>query len=257
MIDGFYTIFTASLDTRFLTLSFQTNSKQITPPVAESRPPIEQYSTIADRNIFNITSKEESAAQSQKIDTKNLKQTDMKLTLWGTVTLQDAASYAVIEDTKTREQSLYRTGDSIQDAVVKMILRDKIILTVDKRDEILPMAEYRRSRRIARHPTRSIRQRRTLRRTQIESAVKNLNNLAAQAKIRTHPEGLLISRIRRRSLFRKMGLRNGDIITNVDGRRINSVEDALNIYRNFQSADRVTLGLKRRGRSRTIDYIIR
>jgi general secretion pathway protein C len=257
LVNGFYAMVTARFDYRVMPHSTQTDPMQLSSPVGETRPPLSQYSAIVERNLFNIPSKKETAAQSQKIDVKNLKRTDMKLKLWGTVTRRNAVAYAVIEDPKTRKQNLYRTGDSIQNAIVKMILRDKIILSVNEHDEILQMAEYSNSRRIARRPTRSIRQRRTLRRAQIESAVKHLDNLTTQARIRAHPEGLLISRIRRSSLFRKMGLRNGDIITDIDGRGINSVEDALNLYRNFKSAQRVTLGLKRRGRSRIIDYIIR
>ena len=75
-----------------------------------------------------------------------IKETNLKLTLWGTVTGQDKRSYAVIEDSKAREQNLYRTGDSIQNAVVKLILREKVVLRVGDRDEILAMEEIRARR---------------------------------------------------------------------------------------------------------------
>jgi general secretion pathway protein C len=257
LVNGFYSIVTAHLDYGALPAFPQTISKEIPSPVSESSPPISNYSAIVERNLFNLASKNATTAKSQRIDVENLKQTDLNLKLWGTVTRQNAVSYAVIEDPKTREQNLYRTGDAIQEAIVKLILRDKIILTVNDHDEVLQLAEYRNYRRSVRRPSRFTRQRRTLRRSHIERAVKNLNKLASQAKFRNHSDGLLITRIRRSSLFRKMGLRNGDIITDIDGRRINSVEDALNLYRNISSANRVTLGLKRRGRPRTIDYVIR
>ena len=61
--------------------------------------------------------------------------------MWGTVTRLDGKAYAVIEDTKTREQNLYRTGDAIQNATVKMILREKVVLTVGEGDEILTMED--------------------------------------------------------------------------------------------------------------------
>jgi type II secretory pathway component PulC len=71
-----------------------------------------------------------------------LKQTEMKLKLWGTFIGPDGQSlYAVIEDQKTREQHPYRPGDTIQNASVKMVLRQKVVLTVSGRDEVLGMEE--------------------------------------------------------------------------------------------------------------------
>jgi general secretion pathway protein C len=107
-----------------------------------SKPPQGNYKTIAQRNIFN-SGNEDIAPVSQKVDLEKLKQTELKLKLWGTVTGQKERAYAVIEDTKTRQQNLYHAGDNIQNAVVKLILREKVVLNVDDRDEILAMEEIR------------------------------------------------------------------------------------------------------------------
>lgn len=39
-------------------------------------------------------------------------------------------SYAVIEDKKATGQNLYRVGDRVQDALIKMILREGVVLDV-------------------------------------------------------------------------------------------------------------------------------
>ena len=75
-----------------------------------------------------------------------MKKTELKLKLWGTVTGQTSETYAVIEDTKLRKQTLYRVNDTIQNAVVKEIHREKIILDVDGTYEVLEMEKI--SRRI-------------------------------------------------------------------------------------------------------------
>jgi general secretion pathway protein C len=79
----------------------------------------------------------------------------------------------------------------------------------------------------------------------------------SQANIRPHPEGFQISRIRRSSIFRSMGLRNGDIITAAGNMPINSVNDALDIVRGLTGGGKTSLKIKRRGRTRIIDYYIR
>ena len=139
-VSTFYTLFTARLN---YGVSSRVSARQADPPPVEySIAPLSDYKAITSRNIFN--SGNQPVAETPKteaVDIEKLKETDLKLKLWGTVTGQDKRAYAVIEDTKSREQNLYRTGDSIQKAVVKLILREKVVLRVDNRDEILAMEE--------------------------------------------------------------------------------------------------------------------
>ena len=274
LVNGFYTIATSGLDNEG-TVTSQLTSQRSASPENKSNQPISHYSAIVGRNLFNTSAQEQEtgAQQQQKIDLEKLKQTDLKLKLWGTVTRQDGLAYAVIEDTKTREQNLYRTGDSIENATVKMILREKVVLTVNEQDEILTMEEVVTSRRSTRagRPTSGTSARKlpvsgyprkiTLNRERMESALENLGELMDQATIRPHIEdgaaaGISITGIKPNALFRRMRLRNGDIITGVNGRPIESVEDAIAIFEDFNSASEIKIDIKRRGRNQTLDYQI-
>jgi general secretion pathway protein C len=53
-----------------------------------------------------------------------------------------------------------------------------------------------------------------------------------------------------------MRLRNGDIITGVNGTAIESVEDAMQIFGDLSSTPEVQLEIKRRGRKRVLNYKI-
>ena len=53
-----------------------------------------------------------------------------------------------------------------------------------------------------------------------------------------------------------MGLVSGDILTSVDGQKIESMNDALKLYETIKSASTVKLDIKRRGRMQTIEYNI-
>jgi general secretion pathway protein C len=250
----------------------QSDSKQVSPPVNETSPPISQYSAIVDRNIFNITSKKETTAQPQKIDLENLKQTELKLRLWGTVTCQSDPAYAVIEDTKTREQNLYRRGDTVQNATVKMILREKIVLVVDNQDEILTMEKPvsgkrhfrggKKNYRTSRLPASSSSRRITLNRQSLENSMDNFGQVGDQAKLRPYvedgrPAGISITRIKPKTIFRRLRLRNGDIITGVNGGPIESVEDAVAIFEDLPTSSAIQVEIKRRGRKRRLNYQIK
>jgi general secretion pathway protein C len=169
-----------------------------TSSAAYSQPPPGDYASITKRNIFN-SGTESIAPQVQKVNIENLQETDLKLKLWGTVTGQNGRDYAVIEDTKTREQNLYHAGDTIQNAEVKLILREKVVLNVDSRDEILAMEEIRSRRASAGTAQKNLRassntggkklpvsrypRKIKLRSDQIQNAMENLGQLMEQVGI--------------------------------------------------------------------------
>jgi general secretion pathway protein C len=275
-VNVFYTFVTARLDYGSLTdVAKMGNSSS---PVELSHRPLTDYMAITKRNIFNSSTDEQAAASvvEKKLDLDNLKQTDLKLKLWGTVTGQNEAAYAVIEDTKAREQNLYRAGDTIQNAVVKLILREKVVLKVGDNDEILAMEEIsgrggsRAGQRNVRSPSSTSAQRLPvssaprkikLRGSQIEQAMGNLGDLMQQATLRPHIEdgqsaGISITGIKPNAIFRKMRLRNGDIITGVNGNAISSVEDAVKVVEQLSSGSDIQLQIKRRGREQSLDYSI-
>lgn len=101
----------------------------------------------------------------------------------------------------------------------------------------------------------------SLKRSEIEEAVSDINTLMKQAKIRPHfkngkPDGLTLTRVKRNSIFTKLGLRSGDILTGIDGNDIESVDDALKFYNSLKSASNVDVEVKRRGRMQHINYSI-
>jgi len=266
-VSGFYRIITAQV----VLESPTSNMKKIDIVEREIYRPLLFYKAIIDRNLFKTGMESGEKKKSTNVNLDEIKQTELNLKLWGTVTGPATYAFAVIEETKNRNQSLYRTGDTVQNATVKLILREKVVLNVDGRDEILEIErlDTKMKRGVSSISSRSGRyskplraQRITLRRAQIQSAMENVSDLMSQVKIRPHfengqPDGLTLSSLKPRSIFRKMGLRNGDIITGIDGSPIQTVDDALKFYENLTSSSNVALQLKRRGREKAIEYKIK
>jgi general secretion pathway protein C len=276
-ISSFYTLIAGQLD--FNVQSRVSFSRAQPAPAEYESEPLSAYEAITRRNIFNAgTEVVAPESKTEKVDIDKLKETDLKLKLWGTVTGQDKRAYAVIEDTKAREQNLYRAGDSIQKATVKLILREKVVLRVDDRDEILAMEEVRSSRagrsgnrrsqrtqmssnRPEKLPVSSYPRKIRLRGDQIEKAMENLGEIMQQANLRPHivdgqAAGISITGIKPNAIFRKMRLRNGDVITGLNGDSIESVEDAIKVVEQLSSGSNIQLQIKRRGREQTLDYSI-
>ena len=247
--------------------------------------PFTDYKPIMDRNLFKT--QKEALEKATKVDVNTLKPTELQLKLLGTVTGDPGKAYAVIEDEKGKQQHLYKLGDSVQNATLKMILREKVVLSVNNRDEILEIEKIdttsnRTSDRTSVRTSdstseriisfgedqpppetrESATQKISLNRSTIEEATKDINKLMTDATIRPHfengnPEGLLLGSVKTDSIFRKMGLRRGDIITGIDGQNIRSVDDALKLYDSLKSAASVKVEIKRRGQTRILDYNIK
>lgn len=244
-----------------------------TPPRGPARKPYSAYRPILQRDLFKTRKEAASPIKKTDLNLDEMSRTELKLKLWGTVTGDAEKSYAVIENTQDRQQNLYRVGDSIQNATVKLILRSKVVLAVNGRDEILAMEELKPGAGASRFPTSRQRispqpggirkQRVSLRRNMINEAMQDVSKLMTEIKITPHmgedgqPEGLAVSNIKPNSIFRRMGLRNGDVLKSVDGQNIQSVDDALRLYENLKSTDSVSVMIQRRGRDRTIEYNIR
>jgi general secretion pathway protein C len=174
------------------------------------RAPLKDFRVVMDRNIFG--SKEKAAGGIKPTDIETLEPTSLKVALLGTVTGSQQNAVAVIEETDKRKQGLYRVGDSVQDAVVKMILRGKVVLRVGDKDEILTMEESSSRRASLEEEASSSRTRRrpsrasgrsasiTVRRSDVQDALKNINTLLSQVRIRPHfkdgkADGLALSNI--------------------------------------------------------------
>jgi general secretion pathway protein C len=239
--------------------------------------PQDHYNSIAERNLFRTKDNIEAPAEEtpKEPESKPLEPTKLNLKLWGTVSGDDERrAYAVIEDAKEKKQSLYREGDSVQSAIIKKILREKVILNVNDRDEELLMGdnapggakETPQGQQVGQAPAPEINvaensQDIKIPRTQITDAISDVSALMQQGKIRPHfsegkPDGLALTRLRPDSIFTKLGLRNGDIILGVDGEKIQSADDALKFYNSLKSSPNVAIQIKRKGEIKTIDYTI-
>jgi general secretion pathway protein C len=269
VVDGFYGSISARLAQHPLAARRQAYPAGDT---AATQRPLSTYQAVLDRNLFGTRSGSDPTPQ--KVDVESLEETKLNLKLWGTVSDTGDGDYAVIEDVKRREQNLYRTGDAIQTATVKEIYREKVVLTVSGKDEVLQMQELTSGKAVFRPGGQPVRrtgasatggiraQRISLRRSYIEKSMTDVASLMTQVQIQPHmengvPAGLALSSIKPNSIFRRMGLRNGDIISGVDGNEITSVDDALRLVDGLKSASSLSLQLKRRGREKHIEYSIR
>ena len=222
---------------------------------------LETYSVISSRNLFGSTDK--AVVDEKPINVDELEPTKLQLALLGTVSGGGELDAAVIEEKGKRQQGLYRVGDAIDKATLKQIMRGKVILRVDGKDEILVMEEEKTgkgnktgSAQVSQRPGQRI----TLKKSDIDTAMKDVGAMLSEVRIRPYfsggkQDGFMVSRIARGSIFQGMGLRNGDVIQGVNGEPLGSAKDVLEMYKNLETGAEMKLNIKRRGRNETLEYV--
>ena len=260
------------VDIFYRTVSFQLTNKTAYettgPTLCEKariqRPPPREFEAIVDRNIFGVAKAPAAgvnrAEDLQKEDIETLEPTSLNIVLLGTVTGPEMNARAVIEDSASKVQGLYRVGDAVQGGVIQKIVRGKVILRVGDKNEVLPMDDSgsdtdRPATAAAAGPSDTV----VLARSDIHESLQNINQLLTQARIRPYlkggkPDGFILSYIKAGSFFTGLGLQQGDIVKSINGRSIKTPEDAFSFYKAVESGAPLSMEILRGGRPRTINY---
>jgi general secretion pathway protein C len=223
------------------------------------KPSLNSYNVISERNLFGTKGKE---VKEREIDLETLEETKLNLALHGTIVMGGELDYAVIEEKDKRKQGLFRVGDEVAGAEISRVMRGKIVLNVNGRDEILIMeeADAKSAGRELAAAGPAAKSSISVTKEEIDSALEDMSTILTQARVRPYfsegqADGFMISRIKKDSIFQKMGIRNGDIIQGVNDDPIKSPDDMLELYQGLKSGSKITLNIKRRGKEEILEYV--
>lgn len=95
-------------------------------------------------------------------------------------------------------------------------------------------------------------------RGEVDRALGDFNNLITQARADPYrenglPAGFKLSQIIPGSLYDKLGLQNGDVISGLNGQVVNDVGQALQLFNELKTMNHVELQIKKDGR--TMNYV--
>ncbi|MDY6954729.1 MAG: type II secretion system protein GspC [Thermodesulfobacteriota bacterium] len=260
-VDIFYTIAGSKL-TEVAEEHTTTERFKVTPN-QEKRRALSHYLRAAKTGLFGKV--EEKPAS--ELETEDLEPAELKATLLGTVSGDSKNAVAIIQEGARKTQSLYKEGDSVEEATILKILRGKVILRVGDKNQVLNMEENTRSSSTPERSRRSSRSDRptgrsttiTLDRSTVTKSLEDINQLLSQVRVRPHyrdgkADGLMLSQIKPNTVFTKMRLRNGDVVQKVNGKPITSPDDIMEFYEELRSGSKVSLDISRRGRNRNLTY---
>ncbi|MFK8016628.1 MAG: type II secretion system protein GspC [Gammaproteobacteria bacterium] len=212
---------------------------------------------IVQRHLFGIAPVKEAAPQSD-IDPENIPETRLPMTLVGTLASDNTdRSLAIIES--GNEAKVYAIGDTIQSRVTLDAVRAKEVFIINngKRETLaLPREEEgssapRRTTRTASRSRTTSRRATPSRATAISASTgaKTLGDLIRPQPVFANGKqrGYRIYPGRQRDQFAALGLKAGDLVTEINGTPLDDPSRGKDIFGSLASASQISVTIERNG----------
>jgi len=239
------------------------------------------YALIVDRNIFGSADASAAAPPAEPVvaAVTEAPPEPLHLKLTGTIAGDPEIARAVIEDTQSKTQRSYRIDDEVQGAVVSQILRNRVVLLRDGREEILDVSVE------SPEPLPSVPAR------QAPSAYAQAGDLADVVKLTAagmreidgkalaakaagveaafrattfepyvvdgRITGVRVSGIADSPAADLAGLKDGDVITSVNSQQLTSLPKAFQVMRKARKQASIDVELLRGGEKKTLAFGVR
>lgn len=225
--------------------------------------PFSSYAVISQRNIFGVDKSSSEATPQQAAVTS------LGLRLVGTNVSSNAASFAIIEDTKSKNQDVFDLNEMVFDqAKLVAVTQEHVKLERNGRIELLELDEGSGSSSASGGDSESSVQSLNADQTEfsvaeseLTDALANLPRLLSQARAVPYfrngkSVGMRLFAIRRGSLYEKLGLKNGDIIKEVNNSSLSDPAQALKLFEQLKNERSVYVKTERAGQDLELRYSI-
>ncbi|MEO2054430.1 MAG: type II secretion system protein GspC [Nitrospira sp.] len=247
-----------------------------------------EYGSIVEGNIFNSELRFKKPEPVRPVElppriVAPVPKIPLDFILVGTI-VGRTRSFAIIENKRTREQSLYRVGHILEGgARITNVARNRVVILRGEVVDVLEVAyipnqKGQRGSQVmpsSRPPVpaapvpmqgggvRKVSKNQwVLDRQEVDGAIGNLPQLLTKARIIPNfnngkPDGFRIFAISKGSLYAKIGLQNGDILHRVNGIDVKDPKNFMQIFEQLKDESQITVDLVRRNVKETFNYEIR
>lgn len=233
---------------------------------------VKDYSAIVERDIFGIADSSPLADKSLPDIVARSAEEELGLALLGTVCGSAEVSRAIIQDTKTKMLNLYKTGQNVAEARIKSIEENAVILLHNGQRKKLtlnrtgkhnennmqaPSSQTFGESGKAIKPVLPVKQPLTEVPTRTAHVVAMLTNVVIDPyTVNGQVEGLRITGLENIPIAKAFGLKDGDIIREVNGHRLTSKQKALQVFKKARSQPTMSVELLRDGETKELSFAL-
>jgi len=254
-------------------------------PLERADTAMQDINNIAAKNLFNVKESDKAASNTKAVDIDSIvcldaeKPTNMQIKLLDTIVLQDSVkSVASVQVRGSSELMNVREGEKVEDMVeISKINRMKLILknlqTGDceyastENDMETPMPPLRiispkagKSLFKSMNPNiKNTGNNFKIKRAYRDSLMNNMSEVLTQAKAIqiTNPDGSLcfkMTEVVPGSIYSQLNIQENDIICNINGKKIENLNELMGLLGRIKEIDQFQIGLKRNGMTENLDY---
>ena len=255
------------------------NNKQLRKSVKGMN--IIQFSPVLEKNPFGKPMKLQPIGTSKESDAAVTGPAEISdLLLIGTVVGPRYISYAVFQDkTKAGKQDIFRYGEQVYEyGILTKIERSAVEIEKDAQSYSLQIDYEKENKRPEANSVKRRSGKRStssasfakkigereylLDRSKVQKSIENPEKVLTDARllpniIEGKQEGFKISEVVPDGLYHSLGLKNGDILLNINGLEISNPEVAIQAMSALKGMNRINLDIMRSGENMTIDYQMR
>jgi general secretion pathway protein C len=233
-----------------------------------AKEPADAYKAVLERNLFGSTDKAigDKLAKAQEVPPLS-----SLIELRGTVAGEGKYGFAVLAEKGKNKQVLVKIGSQVAGATLLKVMRDNVVMRYMDKEEVLKRSGSTEAPLLAPGkggakpaggapgPAAPASGAVMLSRNELNASLKDMGQMLSQAQIRPYfsagaPDGFIVSQIRQGSIFQKMGLQDGDIIQNLNDRKVQTADDMVTLFNTLRSAPDMNLTVKRSGKQEKMAY---
>jgi type II secretion system protein C len=235
---------------------------------------VEDYSVLVAQNIFGVADisdvEEKSSEVDEFDDVVTLAGEELSLELLGTVSGNTSVSRAIIKNTKNKQLGMYKTGQNIAGARIKRIEENAVILLHNGQRKMLTLnragENNKNNTQVLSSPVMSETGKAAspvlpVEQSLVETPTKiaHLESILNEAAIEPYlvdgqVEGLRITDLDKIPMVKAFGLKDGDIILQVNGHRLTSKQKAFQVFKKAKSEATMSLELLSNGETRELSF---
>jgi general secretion pathway protein C len=199
------------------------------------------------KGFFYHEGSEKAKAQEKKQEVLSLSGVVLKGTL---VCSECGQSFALLEDARSGKTTVLAQGAQFKGYRLKKILSDKVILEADGKEVVLKLPKVKEYfPKESKENTFKISKKKVFEEISSGEFLKYMSLMPSK-----NPPGLKVTYVKPNSLIYRLGLRRGDIITNINDISIRTPEDSFSAFERLKNSDSVTITVLRNGSKVELRY---
>ncbi len=217
---------------------------------------LNSYSVISRRNIFGKNEQKKPTPA----PVKNNKPQNLRLV--GVYVKPGDSPFAIIEHTGKKEQDVFEINDIVYgSSTLRKVHSDKVILKQGSSTVILKLEEAVSSDSASGISSNEDGSEFSVSEDELTKALSNLPRLLSQARAVPYFRngksiGMRLFAIRKGSMYEKLGLKNGDIIKEVNENSLSDPSQALKLFNQLKDEKSISVVLERAGADKNLSYSI-